>query len=123
MTNKSFEIIIKKSRFISYVFPIKDKNEIKPIIAELAKENKKARHICYAYRLIIDGVENAGFNDDGEPKHTAGKPIYDILRIKELDNVLVVVIRYFGGIMLGAGGLTRAYRESAKIAIEDYIKQ
>ncbi|QZE12584.1 YigZ family protein [Mycoplasma sp. Ms02] len=117
------ELIIKKSTFYSKVYSIKDKNEIKPIVEQLRKEYKKSRHICHAYSFIKDGVENAGFDDDGEPKGTAGRPILDLIHLNSVNNVLVVVIRYFGGIKLGAGGLIRAYRKSAAQAIDDFKAQ
>ncbi|MGY6171862.1 YigZ family protein [Candidatus Mycoplasma pogonae] len=117
------ELIVKKSTFISHLYLIKDKKEIKLIIEKLNTEYKKANHICYAYLLLDENNhEMAGFHDAGEPKGTAGMQIYNLLRLKKLNNVLVVVIRYFGGIKLGGGGLSRAYRESAALAIENYIK-
>ncbi|WAM08665.1 YigZ family protein [Mycoplasmopsis cynos] len=122
MINDEFKIIVKKSTFLSYIFEISDKKEIKEIIQKLQLEHKKSRHICYSYSINKNGNQSAGFRDDGEPKNTAGRPIYEIIKIKNLNNVLVVVVRYFGGIMLGAGGLIKAYRESAKLAIENYIK-
>ncbi|UWV82328.1 YigZ family protein [Mycoplasmopsis cynos] len=121
MINDEFKIIVKKSTFLSYIFEISDKKEIKEIIQKLQLEHKKSRHICYSYSINKNN-QSAGFHDDGEPKNTAGRPIYEIIKIKNLNNVLVVVVRYFGGIMLGAGGLIKAYRESAKLAIENYIK-
>lgn len=99
------EIIIKKSRFITKLYYIEDINEVSNIINDLKKEYKKCTHICYAY--IIEEKEKAF--DDGEPSHTAGRPILNVLQKKNITNILVVVIRYFGGIKLGAGGLTRAY--------------
>lgn len=122
--NFQSEIVIKKSKFISYTFEITSKDEVKKIIKLFKeKEHKKATHICSAYLLFQDGRESAGFDDDGEPSKTAGRPIYDLLRIKELFNVLVIVVRYFGGIKLGAGGLQKAYRESAKLTIDNYLKE
>ncbi|QNM93930.1 YigZ family protein [Mycoplasma sp. Pen4] len=114
------ELIIKKSTFVSYVYEINDKKEVKHIIEKLRKEHKKARHVCYGY-LINNGSETAGFSDDGEPKNTAGRPIYEIIKLKNQTNILVVVVRYFGGILLGAGGLIRAYRQGAADAINSYI--
>ncbi|EFF41603.1 IMPACT family protein [Mycoplasmopsis alligatoris] len=117
------ELIVKKSRFISQAYSINSKEQISKIIDALWVENKKARHICYAF-LYKDqeGIINGGFNDDGEPKNTAGKAIYDLINLKKADNLLVVTIRYFGGIKLGAGGLIKAYRKSASIAIDSFLK-
>ena len=106
---KNYEIIIKKSKFISFLFEIKKLEDINKIINELKIEHKKATHICYAYKLD----NNVKYYDDGEPNGTAGKPIYNIIEKKNLNNILIVVIRYFGGIKLGAGGLLRAYSNSA----------
>ena len=108
------EIIIKKSKFITKLYEIVDVDKVKTIIDELNKEYKKATHIVYAYS--INGKEKAV--DDGEPSHTAGLPILNVIHIKNLNNILIVVIRYFGGIKLGAGGLTRAYSKSASEIIK-----
>ncbi|WPB54370.1 YigZ family protein [Mycoplasmopsis verecunda] len=117
------ELIVKKSTFLGYVYDISSKDEVKQILANLKKQHKKARHICYAYLIKQNGVETAGFSDDGEPKGTAGKPIYDLINLKGVSNVLVVVVRYFGGILLGAGGLIRAYRDSASITINKFLHE
>ncbi|WP_036452085.1 IMPACT family protein [Mycoplasma buteonis] len=116
------ELVIKKSKFISYAFKVQNKEEIKEILLSLKKEHKKSRHVCYGYLLFQNGVESAGFSDDGEPKNTAGRPIYDLLQIKKVFNYLIVVVRYFGGIKLGAGGLVRAYRESSLLAINKILE-
>lgn len=103
------EIIIKKSKFITKLYEIDNTNCINEIIDDLKKEYKKATHICYAY--IVNGQEKAV--DDGEPSGTAGRPILNVLQKRKENNKLIVVIRYFGGIKLGAGGLVRAYTKSA----------
>lgn len=108
------EIIIKKSRFITKLIYIDDIDEVNKIIDNLRKEYKKATHICYAY--IIDGKEKAV--DDGEPNGTAGRPILNVLQKKKVTNILAVVIRYFGGVKLGAGGLVRAYTNSISDAFK-----
>ena len=108
------EIIIKKSKFITKYYNIENIKEVDNIINELKKEYKKATHICYAYS--INGKEKAV--DDGEPSHTAGLPILNVIHMKNLNNVLIVVIRYFGGVKLGAGPLTRAYSKSASEIIK-----
>lgn len=108
----------KRSRFISWVYPISTEEEALKIISELKKKYWDARHQCYAY--VIDGDTTVQrFSDDGEPSGTAGLPILEIIRKKDLTNVLVVVIRYFGGILLGASGLARAYGKAAAAGILD----
>ncbi|WP_408633511.1 YigZ family protein [Mycoplasmopsis californica] len=114
------EYEIKKSRFYSVAITINSKEEIKDIYNKLWSEHKKATHICYGYSFIKNGVENAGYEDDGEPKGTAGKPIRDLLIITKTNNLVIFVIRYFGGIKLGGGGLIQAYRNSANIALKSY---
>ncbi len=105
---------INKSKFIGYLIKINSTDDVKNILDKMKDEYKDATHICYAY--ICDGKEKAF--DDGEPSGTAGIPILDILRKNELDHILAIVVRYFGGIKLGAGGLLRAYANS----INDLVK-
>ncbi|MBQ9160231.1 MAG: YigZ family protein [Methanobrevibacter sp.] len=107
------EIVIKKSQFICSLFPTNTKAESKEIIQKLNKQYSDATHNCTAY-IVNDGE---GFDDDGEPGGTAGKPMINVLRKNELHNVTAVVTRYFGGIKLGAGGLVRAYSKSVMDAI------
>lgn len=117
-------IEIKKSKFIAYVFPIQTEAEAKEAIQSLKKEHFKARHHCSAYRLMKDGlIEHS--SDDGEPSGTAGRPMLERLRHEQLVNVLVVVVRYFGGIKLGTGGLSRAYGEAVQNALYEmtYMEQ
>lgn len=112
----STEIIEKKSRFIANIYPVSSKEETEKILAQIKKDYWDARHNVYAY--ILSG--NIGkYSDDGEPQGTAGLPVYNVISNKKLENVLVVVTRYFGGILLGKGGLTRAYSNSAKKVIEE----
>lgn len=106
--NTHNEIIIKNSRFICYLYKIKNIEEINNILNNLKEENKDATHYCYAY--ILDNIKKS--SDDGEPGGTAGIPILKVLENNNLNNILAVVIRYFGGIKLGAGGLVRAYTKS-----------
>ncbi|MFA6806022.1 MAG: YigZ family protein [Bacteroidales bacterium] len=108
----------KGSKFISFAFPVRDMEEIKDIIKDIKKEYFDARHHCYAYIL---GQDKSIFrmNDDGEPSSTGGKPIYGQLLSKDLTNVLVVVIRYFGGVKLGVGGLIQAYKLAALDALDN----
>ena len=107
------EINIKKSQFICSLFPTKNKKESKEIIQKLNQQYSDATHNCTAY-IVNDGEV---FDDDGEPGGTAGKPMINVLRKNELQNVTAVVTRYFGGIKLGAGGLVRAYSKSVMEAI------
>lgn len=114
---------IKKSKFYSLAFNVTNKEQIKEIETNLRKEYKKATHICHGYSFLNNGVVNAGFSDDDEPNGTAGRPIRDLLIMRKINNVVVFVIRYFGGIKLGANGLARAYIKSANLAVEEYIKE
>lgn len=99
---------IKKSKFIAYYYELDDTNDIKIIIDELRKEHKKAKHIVYAYKF----GNTAGKTDDKEPSGTAGLPLYNLLEANNLNNKMIVVVRYFGGIKLGAGPLMRAYKNA-----------
>ncbi len=108
----------KGSRFISYAIPIENSEQVKEIIEEFRKEFHDARHVCYAYMLGIERDESR-YNDDGEPSGTAGRPILGQINSFELTNILIVVIRYFGGILLGTGGLITAYKEAAADAIRN----
>ncbi len=110
---KTNEIIIHKSKFITIITPINSKEEITKILNKVKKEYKDATHYCFAY--IIDSEEKC--DDNGEPSGTAGLPILKVLKINNLTNVLCLVVRYFGGIKLGAGGLIRAYSTSASEAL------
>ncbi len=105
------------SRFIAYAFPIETIEEFKQHISSLKKEHPKAVHYCFAYRLGIDG-NNFRANDDGEPSGTAGKPILGQIDSKQLTNILLVVIRYFGGTLLGVSGLINAYKTAASLALQ-----
>lgn len=108
----------KGSKFIAIAYPVTTELEIKEIIASLKKEYYDARHHCYAYIL---GADKCAYrqNDDGEPSGTAGRPIYGQLLSKDITNVLLVVIRYFGGIKLGVSGLINAYKTAAKDALDN----
>lgn len=107
------EINIKKSQFICSLFPTKNKKESKEIIQKINQKYGDATHNCTAY-IVNDGE---GFDDDGEPGGTAGKPMINVLRKNELHNITAIVTRYFGGIKLGAGGLVRAYSKSVMEAV------
>jgi len=106
----------KGSKFLAFAFPVENEEEIKQHIQHLKKEYFDARHHCYAYRLGLNG-EFWRANDDGEPSSTGGKPILGQLLSLELTNVLVVVVRYFGGIQLGVSGLIKAYRSATADAL------
>ncbi len=112
------EIIEKKSRFIANVIHIESEEEAISHIEKIKKENWDARHNCYAYILGKDG-ETVRFSDDGEPSGTAGKPMLEVLQKRELTEVLVVVTRYFGGVLLGTGGLARAYTDATIEGLEN----
>ena len=108
----------KGSKFYGYAFPVSSEDEVKDKLAELRIKHNDARHHCYAYRLGIGTEERYRANDDGEPSNSAGKPIYGQLLSTEITNVLIVVVRYFGGVKLGVGGLISAYKLSAKLTID-----
>ncbi|WP_407415755.1 YigZ family protein [Methanobrevibacter sp.] len=109
------EINVKKSQFICHLFPTRTKKESKEIILKVNEQYSDATHNCTAY-IVSDGE---GFDDDGEPGGTAGKPMINVLRKNDLHNVTAIVTRYFGGIKLGAGGLVRAYSKSVLEAINE----
>jgi Uncharacterized conserved protein len=106
----------QRSKFYSFAYPVQNPDEVKDLIGELRKKYYDARHVCWAYML---GAERTQFrvNDDGEPSSTAGKPILGVINSNELTNVLIAVIRYFGGVKLGTSGLIVAYRAAAQDAI------
>ena len=113
-----YEVTIKHSKFIGVIIPIESLDDIKDNLNKLKEEYKNATHYCYAFKLIND----KGCSDDGEPNKTAGIPILNVLEGENLINVLVVVIRYFGGIKLGPGGLIRAYSSTCKEVINKSLK-
>ncbi len=108
----------KGSKFYSYAFQVRSEEEVKEKLEKIRVKHNDARHHCYAYRLGIGTEERYRANDDGEPSNSAGKPIYGQLLSAEITNVLVVVVRYFGGVKLGVGGLISAYKISARNTIE-----
>lgn len=109
------EYIVKKSRFIGHIKPVTTQQEALDFIAEVSKKHWDATHNVYAYIIREGGIKR--FSDDGEPQGTAGIPVLDVLEKSDLTDCAVVVTRYFGGIMLGAGGLVRAYSHSASLAV------
>ena len=108
----------KNSKFFGYAFPVTTEEEIKEILERLRKEHFSARHWCYAYQLGTEKIQYRA-NDDGEPNNSAGMPIYGQIQSFEVTNVLIVVVRYFGGVKLGVGGLISAYKIAAQMALEN----
>ncbi|AIQ72826.1 YigZ family protein [Paenibacillus odorifer] len=113
----SKEVVIRKSRFIGHVMPVENEEEALLFIEDIKKKHWNATHNCSAY-VIGERDEIQRQSDDGEPSGTAGKPILEVIRNQGVKNVAIVVTRYFGGIMLGAGGLIRAYTDGAVLALE-----
>ncbi|PJX27024.1 YigZ family protein [Psychrobacter sp. L7] len=110
---------IKKSEFIAHAYPVNSREQAMFHVEQLREQYPDARHWCWAYIIgDPDNTTSAGFDDDGEPNGTAGRPILGVLQHKSIGNVIIVVVRYFGGIKLGAGGLTRAYAGSAQAAVD-----
>lgn len=116
------EFVEKKSKFIGNLFYVESTEEAEEIIKQTRKKYFDARHNCIAYRVMEDGQIVERFSDDGEPSGTAGSPMLNILQKNNLVNVLIIVTRYFGGILLGTGGLVRAYQNSLLLAIEKSAK-
>ena len=110
------EFTEKRSRFLGHVWRVESEAEARARIEEMKKRHYDARHNCWCYRLREGGVER--YSDDGEPQGTAGQPMLNVFQREEVTNVVCVVTRYFGGILLGAGGLVRAYTQSAKDALD-----
>lgn len=111
----SDSFVVEKSEFIGYISPVKTNDEAVAFIESIKSQNRKARHNCYAY--VLREENTARYSDDGEPQGTAGTPILDVIQKNGLTDVCIVVTRYFGGILLGKGGLTRAYSQGAAIAV------
>ena len=108
----------KGSRFLAFAYPVQTAEQVKKHVDDLRQEHHKARHWCYAYRLGVDGNQFRA-NDDGEPSGSAGRPILGQIDSFELTDVLVVVVRYFGGTLLGVSGLIHAYKTSTQMALEN----
>lgn len=119
---ETFELTEKKSKFIANLIYVKSKQEAEQKIKEYKKEFYTARHNCFAYRVLEDSGIYERFSDDGEPSGTAGAPMLNILQKNNLANILIVVTRYFGGILLGTGGLVRAYSDALLEALEKTSK-
>lgn len=115
------EVIFKEksSKFLGYAFPVTSEEEIKAHLEAVKKAHFSARHWCYAWQLGYGRHQSYRANDDGEPNNTAGIPIYGQIQSFELTNVLVIVVRYFGGIKLGVGGLVQAYKTTAQLTLQE----
>jgi uncharacterized YigZ family protein len=107
----------KGSKFLAYAFPITSVQEFKSRLAEIKKEHPKATHHCFAYRIGVDGM-NYRVNDNGEPSGSAGRPILGQIDSREITNVLIIVVRYFGGVLLGVPGLINSYKNAAALALQ-----
>lgn len=121
ITKPSAEVLFKEknSKFFGYAFPVKTEDDFKIHLENLKKQHHSARHWCYAYQLgVQENKYQFRVNDDGEPNNSAGMPIYGQIQSFEVTNVLIVVVRYFGGIKLGVGGLITAYKTAAQMALE-----
>ena len=116
----SEEVLLKEknSKFFGYAFPVTSEEDVKENLERLRKEHFSARHWCYAYQIGTEKIQYRA-NDDGEPNNSAGMPIYGQIQSFEVTNILVVVVRYFGGVKLGVGGLISAYKTAAQMALEN----
>lgn len=119
-SNQSYSLTINKSEFIGHAFYVESVDEAEKYISEIREKYKDATHNCFAYIIGVDKLIQK-YSDDGEPSGTAGIPMLEVLRKKDLTNCLVISTRYFGGILLGAGGLVRAYTKSTVGALEESI--
>ncbi|AUC76019.1 IMPACT family protein [Olleya sp. Bg11-27] len=119
ITTPSEEVLFKdkNSKFFGYTFPVTSEDQVKQHLDDLKKQHHQARHWCYAYQI---GTETIAYraNDDGEPNNSAGMPIYGQIQSFEVTNILIVVVRYFGGVKLGVGGLINAYKTAAQLALD-----
>ncbi len=117
--DKEYEALyeIQKSKFYSFAYPVFDIDKVNEILASIRAEHKTATHVCYAY--VLESPKTEKMSDDGEPGGTAGKPMLELIKKKKLSNVLLIIVRYFGGIKLGAGGLVRAYTNAGNMVLND----
>lgn len=120
---KTIQLEIKRSLFIASAFPMADEEEAKKLIRQKRNEHPKCSHVVWAYVLGGEKSQLMGMSDDGEPKGTAGRPILSILQYSGMTNILITVVRYFGGTKLGKGGLVKAYTDSAKGVLENLPKK
>lgn len=112
---------IKKSEFLSFAFPVSSADEVQNILKEIRLKYSDARHVCYA--CVVSKPQMEKCSDDGEPDGTAGKPLLELIKKKGITNILLVVVRYFGGIKLGAGGLVRAYTRAGVLSLDKCVLQ
>jgi uncharacterized YigZ family protein len=120
---KESQITIKRSKFLGFAFYVDNKSQVSDILESFEGKYKGAAHTVYAYRLSEEGVPKEKFDNDKEPVGSAGQPILYLLQKRDIMNCLIVVIRYFGGTLLGTGGLVRAYTAAAQEALEDNVKE
>ena len=120
---KQSRVEIKKSKFLGFSFCVASIEDVKGVLQKLKQDYKDARHLVYAYRLEDDGVLREKFDNDKEPGGSAGQPLLYLLQKKEVANCLLVVVRYFGGIKLGVGGLMRAYTQAGQETLVDNLKK
>lgn len=118
VSSAAAEFEIKKSKFISYLYPVENEKQAKEKIAFLKKEHKNAAHVVHGF-ITGQSKSNKGMSDDGEPSGTAGKPILSMIDAKNFTNLVVIVVRYYGGIKLGTGGLVKAYSDAADLVIKE----
>lgn len=109
----------KNSKFFGYAYPVDNEDDIKVFLDEIKKQHHSARHWCYAWQLGMEEPFQYRANDDGEPNNSAGMPIYGQIQSFNVTNILIIVVRYFGGVKLGVGGLISAYRTAAQMALEN----
>ncbi|RJQ35436.1 YigZ family protein [Candidatus Parcubacteria bacterium] len=117
--NKESQISVKRSKFLGFCFKVESINQVKDILQSFEGKYKGAKHTVYAYRLAEDGVLREKFDNDGEPTGSAGPPLLSLLQKKNIMSCLLVVVRYYGGINLGVGGLIRAYTQAAQETLEE----
>lgn len=118
---KEFTLTIKKSKFLAYALPITTETEALEFILALKNKHHKARHLVYAYRLQLGGQIKEKVHNDGEPNKSAAWPLYNLLKTQAINNGLLVVVRYYGGIKLGVGGLVRAYTEAGQAVLKNNL--
>lgn len=117
LNNSSSTTIVKKSKFMAFSFLINSKDDVVDIVKKYKAKYCDANHVCYGF-ISGNNQELYGFSDDGEPSGTAGKQIFSIIKLMKITNALVIVVRYFGGIKLGANGLIKEYRKSTKLVLQ-----
>lgn len=117
INDEKVELEVRGSKFLSYIYYVRTEKEVEDILKEISKEHKQANHIVYSFN-ILSNMDITKYSDAGEPLKTAGYPIYNIIKERKLKNILIIVVRYFGGTLLGKGGLVKAYTDAACMALE-----